>query len=89
MDTSPALLVELVESEQIPPCKTIDLGCGTGNYTLYLASKGFDVTGVDISISAITIVKQKLSGMNLNCNFIPTNLLGDLKEIIKQYMPFS
>jgi 2-polyprenyl-3-methyl-5-hydroxy-6-metoxy-1,4-benzoquinol methylase len=31
----------------------LDIGCGTGTIDLYLASKGFRVTGIDISVKAI------------------------------------
>ena len=38
----------------------LDLGCGTGRHTIFLASKGFRVTGVDISAAAIKITSEKL-----------------------------
>jgi ubiquinone/menaquinone biosynthesis C-methylase UbiE len=31
------------------PCKMLDVGCGTGNYTIPLACLGFDFTGIDPS----------------------------------------
>lgn len=31
----------------------LDLACGTGRHTKYLASKGFNVTGVDLSLKSI------------------------------------
>ena len=34
-------------AEIVPPCKTIDLGCGQGRNALYLSLLGFDVTAVD------------------------------------------
>ncbi len=33
----PKQLVELVECGKVFPCRTIDLGCGTGNYAIWLA----------------------------------------------------
>lgn len=37
----------------------LDIGCGTGNYTLYLATKGFNpVVGVDFSEKAIRLANQ-------------------------------
>ena len=31
----------------------LDLGCGTGRHSRYLASKGFDVTGLDLSAESL------------------------------------
>lgn len=33
--------------------KVLDVGCGAGSHALYLQGKGFDVTAIDISASAI------------------------------------
>ena len=35
----PKKLRELIENKTILPCKAIDIACGEGNYSLYLASK--------------------------------------------------
>ena len=80
-----AALVELVESGRVSPCKTIDLGCGIGNYAIYLAGQGFDVTGVDISPKAIEIAKENSRKKGVWCNFIVTDLLGDLGQINKTF----
>ena len=58
MDEPPQQLVDLVESGQVATCRTIDVGCGAGNYAVYLASKGFNVTGVDIALSAIALARE-------------------------------
>ena len=80
-ETPPDLLVELVDSAKIQPCMTIDLGCGAGNYALYLAARGFEVTGVDFSPAAIAIAKQNAERKGLKCNFLVANLLDWLPEI--------
>jgi SAM-dependent methyltransferase len=46
-------LVELVESGRLQPCRAVDLGCGSGANAVFLASRGFDVTGVDFAASAL------------------------------------
>ena len=79
--TPPDVLENLVRTGKITPCKTIDLGCGTGNYAIYLAGEGFDVTAVDISSSAIKIAKNNASQKGIDCNFIVADILGDLKQI--------
>ena len=49
IETPPDVLSGLVKSGRIRPCRAIDLGCSTGNYAVWLAGLGFDVTGVDSS----------------------------------------
>ncbi len=39
--------------------KALDLGCGTGRYSLYLDSLGHSVTGVDISKDMIRLAQKK------------------------------
>src|SRR3989304_5620075 len=46
-------LVALVASGRIAPCRAIDLGCGTGANAIYLAQKGFEMTGVDYAAAAV------------------------------------
>ena len=36
----------------------LDLGCGAGRNSVYLAKKGFDVVGVDVSKSALTLANK-------------------------------
>jgi len=81
IETPPKELVALVESRSISPGKTIDLGCGAGNYALYLASKGFDVTGVGISPTVIQIAKDAAQKKGVACTFLVADVLGDLHEI--------
>ena len=81
VETPPDALVELVRSGKVKPCRTIDLGCGAGNYAIYLAGMGFDVTGVDGSPTAIEIAREQAEERGIRCNFIVADLLGDLHEV--------
>ena len=80
-EAPPGELVELIEKRRIKPCKAIDFGCGTGNYALYLAERGFEMIGVDSSPSAIQIAKENAKKRNLECNFLELDVLGDLEKI--------
>ena len=80
-ETPPDALVEFVKSGKIQPCKTIDLGCGAGNYAIYLAEQGFEVTGVDFSPPVIKIAIETAKKRGVKCKFIVTDLLGDLHEV--------
>ena len=67
-------LVEFLEKENIKPCDAIDLGCGTGNEAIFLAKKGFNVTGVDISQAAIKEAEKKSKDARLNVKFIVSDI---------------
>lgn len=48
----------------------LDLCCGAGTNTIYLAQNGFDVTGIDISKTAIEIAKKKAKEAKVKINFL-------------------
>ena len=79
--TPPDALVALVTGGSVRPCRTIDLGCGAGNYAIWLAGLGFDVTGVDSSPTAIRIAEKNAREKGVQCRFIVADLLGDLHEV--------
>jgi SAM-dependent methyltransferase len=81
IETPPDILVELVESETVKPCKAVDLGCGIGHYALYLARRGFDVTGIDISPTAIKLAQEKAEKERVTCKFIVADVIRDLDEV--------
>ena len=81
IEVPPEALVHLAQTGQIKPCKTIDLGCGTGNHAIYLAGLGFDVTGIDFSPTAIKIAQESAQKKGVTCSFIVADVLGDLDEV--------
>jgi len=52
-------LVELVEKGMIRGAKALDTCCGLGTNGLFLAEKGFEVTGIDISGEAVEIAAHR------------------------------
>jgi len=75
----PELLVKAVETGKIKSCQAVDLGCGMGNYSVWLAQQGFEVTGFDFSEHAIKQANELAESKGTYCRFIAANLLGDLK----------
>src|SRR3990170_1179458 len=67
-------LVSLVESGRIKPCRAIDLGCGTGANAIYLAQKGFDMTGVDYAEAAIEKARARAKEAGVQVSFIVDDL---------------
>jgi SAM-dependent methyltransferase len=71
----PRLLVELVESGRVRPCRVVDLGCGAGNYAVWLALQGFEVTGIDLSAAAIARADALAGSKGASCRFVAADLL--------------
>jgi SAM-dependent methyltransferase len=60
---TPPEVVEVIEGEDPPSGRALDLGCGTGTNVRYLAEHGFEVVGVDFSRLAIDRARTKLEGV--------------------------
>lgn len=57
--------------------RLLELGCGAGNMSIYLASLGYEVTGVDISPTAIDWARER-SATQVNC---PRFLVADVLQM--------
>jgi len=69
------ILVEHVENGRIPKGKALDTCCGAGTNPVYLAQSGFDVTGIDISLTAIGMAKKKAKQSKVNINFLAESFI--------------
>lgn len=49
--------------------KALDVGTGTGQFAVYLANKGFEVTGVDLSEEMIATARQNAAQEGLPIRF--------------------
>ncbi len=68
--------VELVRAGELNMGGVLDVGCGTGENSLYLAEKGFSVVGVDLSTRAIDAAKAKAIERKLKVYFRIANALS-------------
>jgi len=59
-------VINIINYYSILPCTILDIGCGTGSLCIELSKKGFDVTGIDVSPTAIKLANTRLDGM---CKF--------------------
>lgn len=50
--------------------KALELGCGTGNMTIILKSRGMELTALDISADMLNLAQQKALGKRMRINFI-------------------
>ncbi len=64
------VLVDLIMSgEVIPEGKALDICCGLGTNTIYLAQAGLQTTGFDISKSAIAQARRKARDAGVDIRF--------------------
>jgi len=67
LDFTPSpLLVEL--ADRLQPARALDLACGHGRNTLYLARLGWQVTAVDSSPAAIRLVLDRAAGLSVDAH---------------------
>ncbi|MBI4834396.1 MAG: class I SAM-dependent methyltransferase [Planctomycetes bacterium] len=59
--------------------RMIELGCGAGNVALWLADKGYEISGVEISSTAVEWAKEKAKAKNIKADFRVGNVV-DLKD---------
>lgn len=71
----PPELVTFVEAN--PAGRSLDLGCGTGTNTVYLAQKGWEATGIDFVPRAIDTANKKAAAARVS----PRLLVGDVTHL--------
>lgn len=59
--------------EGVKPGQALDIGMGQGRNTLFLARRGWDVTGVDIADKGIEIAKKVAARRNLKFNGVASD----------------
>jgi cyclopropane fatty-acyl-phospholipid synthase-like methyltransferase len=63
-------LRDLIEGDgALTPGTALDLGCGTGDNSIYLAKHGWQVTGVDFVAKAVEKARAKAEATKLTVNF--------------------
>ena len=71
-------LKELLLNPALIPGKAYDLGCGPGHDAAFLAQRGWDVTAVDLSPSAVKLAKETAArtGVEGKIRFLVWNVLN-------------
>jgi SAM-dependent methyltransferase len=70
------LLVEFVTSGAVRPGPTLEIGAGTGTNAIWMAERGFDVLGVDVSPLAVERADAKMERRGLRCRFAALDFLA-------------
>jgi SAM-dependent methyltransferase len=70
-------LARIIARYSIKPCRVLDLGCGMGSNSIWLAQQGFEVHGLDLSRTAIENARPRLSAAGVDCRLQVGNFLTD------------
>jgi SAM-dependent methyltransferase len=69
--TPPADLIALVEGPTaLAPGRALDIGCGTGTDTTYLATRGWNVTAIDMVPKALAAARRNATAAGVAPRFI-------------------
>lgn len=61
----PSELVRMIEGPAaLPPGVALDIGCGTGCHAAYLAERGWQVTGFDVSPRAVERARERSAAVD-------------------------
>ncbi len=69
-------MILTVQEEGIQPCRALELGCGTGTNSIWLAQQGFDVTAVDISPLALEQARRKAASSEVQIHFLEADVMN-------------
>jgi 2-polyprenyl-3-methyl-5-hydroxy-6-metoxy-1,4-benzoquinol methylase len=78
-------LVELFERPDFRPRRVLELGCGDGVNAVFMASRGCQVTAVDISPTALELAREKQRAVGVDIEFVE----GDVFELDPSREPYD
>ena len=65
----------VAEVEGLPPGRALDLACGEGQNAIWLATRGWSVTGVDYSEVAIAKARDRAARDGVEVDFVQADLV--------------
>jgi methyl halide transferase len=69
-------LQRVLRQHAIPPGRALDIGCGTGSSSVWLAQQGFDVTGIDVAPLAVERSKERARAAGVKAQFVVADVLN-------------
>lgn len=68
-------LQRVLARHAIQPCRVLEIGCGTGASSIWLAQQGFEVCGIDLAPLAIERAKQRAQDAGVKVKFVASDVL--------------
>jgi SAM-dependent methyltransferase len=78
-------LQRVFNENKIQPCRTLELGCGTGSNSVWLGQQGFEVTGVDVAPLAVERGEKRARAAGVKAHF----LVADVLHLPELHGPFA
>jgi methyl halide transferase len=69
-------LQHVLKKHSIRPCRALELGCGTGTNSIWLAQQGFEVTALDVAPLAIERAQQRARVTGVKANFLVADVFN-------------
>jgi SAM-dependent methyltransferase len=73
-------LQRVLSRNAIPPCRALEIGCGTGTNSVWLAQQGFEVTGIDLAPLAVERAEKRARAAGVHVQFLVADVL-DLPDL--------
>ena len=74
-DTPDGFILDVVAT-RAKPGRALDLGCGSGVFSAWLAKQGYEVTGLDVIPRAIEMSNERAVAEGVQVNWINADLLS-------------
>lgn len=72
----------VIAESAIQPGRALELGCGTGASSIWLAQHGFDVTALDLSTLAIDRARERAKEAGVRVKFIAADVLNPPADLV-------
>lgn len=72
---APSGFARQIADRLTPGARVLDLGCGEGRDSVYFASKGFEVTGLDVSADALAKARRLADERQLQVRWLCRSML--------------
>ena len=74
-DEPPPMLVDAARRRDVPG-KALDIGCGSGVYSTYLAKRGWQVTGLDFIAKAMELARERSETEGVRVDWIQADMFS-------------
>jgi methyl halide transferase len=78
-------LQHVIANNKIRPCRALELGCGTGTNSVWLAQQGFEVMGIDLAPLAIERAEERAKAAGVTARFV----IADVLQMPNRNGPFE